>query len=232
LICDKFTFHLLNYFVEMKRVKLLQIAVYIVFAAFFFQDAAADFYKGFTDGYTHGVGKLGNSAIETIVIPDARIDNRITGRIINGDMKINDNYQLEGVSIFADVRVNASLINKPLWLNAINWILVFGQVFLLGWIAWLINKIIDCIYAAAIFEYTSLRMIRQAGFLFIAYAVANYIYVQEDFFSNKYLVNSPVTMVNSSTFNFGMLLCGLLVLIIAEAFNQGAHLKREQDLTI
>ncbi len=72
----------------------------------------------------------------------------------------------------------------------------------------------------------------QAGVLLIIYAIANYLYQQGSYLKSKYLVNPPFSVLNGSAFSFELLMCGLLVLIVAEAFKQGARLKEEQDLTI
>jgi hypothetical protein len=40
----------------MKKVRALQILVYIVFGLFVFQNMAADFWQGFKDGYNDGMG--------------------------------------------------------------------------------------------------------------------------------------------------------------------------------
>ncbi|WP_183573915.1 DUF2975 domain-containing protein [Mucilaginibacter sp. X5P1] len=213
----------------MKRVRLLQLAVYIVFAALFFQNAATGLYKGFMDGIR---GDVDTSGVVTSVIPGSAIDPRLIAGAKDGNMKLNNNYSLEDISVNAYVRINAKFINTPSWLSALNMILAFACFIILAGIAYIINKIIYSIFEGSIFESKQLKMIWWIGLSLIVYTIVDYAYQQVDFCVSKSLINSPVTILNASAYDFEVLMCGLLVLIIAEAFKQGAQLKEEQELTI
>ncbi len=213
----------------MKRVRLLQVAVYVVFAALFFQNVAPAFYKGFMDGINGDVDKAG---VITSVLPGAAIDPHLIPGAKDGNMQVNNNYSLEDISINAYVRVNAKFINTSPWLSALNMVLTFACFVILASIAYVINKVIYSIYKGSIFESKHLEMIRRIGLLLIVYTIVNYCFQQTDFYISKSLINSPVTILNASAYDFEVLICGLLVLIIAEAFKQGAQLKEEQELTI
>lgn len=213
----------------MKKVRLLQVAVYIVFAALFFQNAAPGLYKGFMDGISGDVDKVGGI---TSVIPGATIDPHLIVGARDGNRRLNADYSLEDISVSANVRVNAKYINTPAWLSALDIILAFACFIVLGGVAYIINKVIYSIYEGSIFESRRLKMISRIGLLLIVYTIVNYCFQQTDFYISKSLINSPVTILNASAYDFEVLICGLLVLIIAEAFKQGAQLKEEQELTI
>ncbi|WP_428330780.1 DUF2975 domain-containing protein [Mucilaginibacter sp.] len=216
----------------MKKVRLLQIAVYLVFAALFFQDAAAGFYKGFREGYNAGMGHENKNNTETTVIPEASIDPSLISIVKNNEMLLNPDYKLEDIKMSADIRVNSKMLNTPFWLSFLNGFFVLALLLLLIRIAYVINKIIYHIYEGSIFESRPLKLIRQAGILMIAFSLVDYAYQQESLICYKSLVNSPVIILNNAAFSFEILMCGLLVLIVAEAFKQGAQLKEEQELTI
>lgn len=213
----------------MKKVKLLQVAVYVVFAALFFQNAAQGLYKGFMDGYNGDVDKAG---VVTTVIPGAAIDPGIIVGARDGNKRLNADYSLEEINVNAYVRVNAKFMNTPSWLSALYITLAFAAFTVLAGIAYLINKVIYSIYEGSIFEGRNLKIIRWIGLSLIVYTIVDYSYQQVDFLVSKSLINSPIVILNASAYNFEVLMCGLLVLIIAEAFKQGAQLKKEQELTI
>jgi hypothetical protein len=216
----------------MEKVRLLQIAVYIVFTALFFQNAAAGFYKGFKEGFSNGVEDNTKPGGMITVIPAAVIDARLLHGDIDGKMLLNNNYKLEDIGINADIRVNSKLANPPWWLSAFDVALVVGNFLILLRLSIIMSVIIFNIYTYSIFNKKAVGLIRQTGFLLIIYSIADYLFQQETFLKSKYLVNPPVTILNTSDFNFELLMCGLLVLIVAEAFKQGVQLKEEQELTI
>ena len=213
----------------MKKVRLLKVAVYIVFAALFFQNAAPGLYQGLVDSIR---GDTNETGVVTLVLPGAAIDPRLIPGARDGSMQVNNNYSLDDISVNAYVRVNAKFINTPSWLSALNMILAFAEFAILASIAYIINKVIYSIFEGSIFESKHLEMIRRIGLLLIVYTVVDYGFQQAAFYVSKGLVNSPLTILNASAYDFEVLICGLLVLIIAEAFKQGALLKQEQELTI
>jgi hypothetical protein len=215
----------------MKKIRLLQIAVYIAFAAFFLQDAAADAYKGFMEGWNDSAMQTEKPTLATRLIPDVTIDGNFINNFKGGKLKVNNNYGLENIGVTADLRVKEDLVNNPLWLTVCKVILVCGILYLLLRTAWIINTIIFNIYKGTMFRREAVKLMRQMGILLILYFVANYIYQQLSYFESS-LINSPFKIINASSFNFEALICGLLVLIIADAFKEATLLKEEQELTI
>jgi hypothetical protein len=216
----------------MKKIRLLQVAVFVVFAALILQVAAIDFYKGFMEGIGDDVENKINPEITTSLIPSAVIDARLINSSTDEKMQLNNNYRLENISINADIRVNDKSVKTTWWLIAFQVIIDVVIFILLVRLSYVIYIIIFNIYINAIFNKRSVNLIRQTGFLLIIYSVADYLSQQETYLKSKSLVNLPVTIINTSDFNFVLLLCGLLVLILAEAFKQGAKLKEEQEFTI
>jgi len=216
----------------MKKVRLLQIVVYIAFGLFFLQNSAANFYEGFKEGYTDGHNYTTGRSTTTTLIPDVAIDGKLLGNYKDEKLQLDKNYSLEHVNVSANIRVTDTSAVAPFWLSALSVIIVFSMLILLIRIAYIMNKIILNIYKGEVFEKKSVDLIRQTGFLLIIYFVADYIFQQVEFYNEKALLASPVTIINNSAFNFALLISGLLVLIVAEAFKQGASLKEEQELTI
>ena len=215
----------------MKKIRLLQIAVYVAFAAFFLQDAAADAYKGFMEGAGLSKGYNENPGVETSLIPSVSIDAASIAEFKGDKLKLNDNYSLENVGISADIRVKKNLEKKCFWLSASIAILVCTILYLIIRTAWIINKIIYNIYNGVMFRSDAVRRIREMGLLLILYFIADYIFQQLSYMESK-LINVPFKLINTSSFNFEALICGLLMLTIAAAFKEAAQLKEEQDLTI
>ena len=215
----------------MKKIRLLQIAVYIAFAAFFLQDAAADAYKGFMEGAGLSKGYNENPGVETSLIPSVSIDAASIAEFKGDKLKLNDNYSLENVGISADIRVKKNLEKKSFWLSASIAILVCTILYLIIRTAWIINKIIYNIYNGVMFRSDAVRRIREMGLLLILYFIADYIFQQLSYMESK-LINVPFKLINTSSFNFEALICGLLMLTIAAAFKEAAQLKEEQELTI
>jgi hypothetical protein len=216
----------------MKKIRLLQGAVFIVFAALILQVAAVDIYKGFMEGVSDGIENKANPEITTSLIPSAVIDARLINAGKDGTRQLNNNYRLENISINADIRVNDKLVKTPWWLTLFQVIIDVVIFILLVRLCYMVYIIIFNIYINAIFNKRSVSLVRQTGVLLIIYPVADYLSQQETYLKSKSLLNAPITVINASEFNFVLLLCGLLVLILAEAFKQGAKLKEEQEFTI
>jgi hypothetical protein len=115
----------------MKKVRFLQIVVYIVFALFFLQNAAGDAYKGFIDGFNDGYDLEDNpKPVElTTVIPSATIDASLMKRYADGKISMPNSYALERVYVNADIRVNSKLMAVPWWLSAFDLIMAFINFF-------------------------------------------------------------------------------------------------------
>jgi hypothetical protein len=215
----------------MKKVQLLQVAVFIVFAALFLQEATPGLYKSFQEGLKDGMAYKSKPETETMLIPSVVVGGDLI-KAKDAKLSVNKNYALEDISINADLRVNADLLNAPWWLIVLHVILVWTILFLLVRLSLTMNNIIFNIYTGAIFNKKSVSQILQVGLLLIVYSIIDYGYQLEEFFKSKCLVNAPLTILNTSAFNFELLLAGLLALIVAEAFKQGALLKEEQELTV
>jgi hypothetical protein len=220
----------------MKKIRLLQIAIYIAFAALFLQDAAPAAYKGFIEGYNDGYDHAHNAnsptAVKTMLLPSVTIDPAALIAVKNDKVLVNKDYSLENVSISADIRVKDDLAQPPWWFITAQVIVVLTILYLLFKIAYIINNIIYNIYRGTMFRAEVIKPMRKMGILLILYFVADYIFEQLSYLESSMLINSPFKTLNTSAFNFEALICGLLVLIIADAFKEAVQLKEEQELTI
>lgn len=215
----------------MKKIRLLQITVYIAFAALFLQDAAANAYKGFMEGLNDSAAQTEKPDQATKLIHEVLIDGASIADLNPGNLKPGGNYRLENITINADIRVKQNLVTNPWWLSVLKAILVLGILYLLLKTAWIINNIIYNIYKGTMFRNEAVKLMREMGVLLILYFAADYIY-QQVTYSESNMINSPFKIINTSGFNFEVLICGLLILIIADAFKEATQLKEEQELTI
>ena len=175
----------LNNFIHMKKVRLLQVAVFVVFAALILQVAAVDFYKGFMEGVSDGIENKANPEITTTLIPSTVIDARLIKGSKDEKMQLNNNYRLENISINADVRVNDKLVKSPWWLTVFQVIIDLVIFILLVRLCYMVYIIIFNIYINAIFNKRSVSLVRQTGFLLIIYSVADYLSQQETYLRSK-----------------------------------------------
>ncbi|MES2276865.1 MAG: DUF2975 domain-containing protein [Bacteroidota bacterium] len=217
----------------MAKIKALQYLVYIAFGLFILQDIATDAYKGFKEGYEDGAYAAGH-------------DNRQRGplliTVLNGDMlthkpqgelKIDNDYTLQNISINTEVRLSAQAGTTPWWLETIFGIVTLSAAAILILVAITINKIIVKIAAGSMFDELCIKLIRQTARLLLLFTLFDYLYQRLAYFKNSRLIHGPfLSVANTSAFNFQVLLCAILIYIIAEAFKQGYRLKQEQDLTI
>jgi hypothetical protein len=215
----------------MKKIRLLQIAVYIAFAAFFIQNAAPDAYKGFIEGAGLSKGYKETPGTVTSLIPSVYINGASFTEFKNNQLKPNDNYSLENISINADLKVKQELSVKPLWLSFCIAILVFGILFLVLKTAWTVNNIIFNIYNGTMFRSEAVKLMREMGILLILYFIADYIFQQLSYLGSTF-ANIPFKLINPSAFNFEALILGLLVIAIADAFKEATQLKEQQEFTI
>jgi hypothetical protein len=95
-----------------------------------------------------------------------------------------------------------------------------------------INKIIIMIYKGTTFSDLCINYIRKTGMLMLMYSLADYAWQWLEYAEQTMLIRSPLKVVNTSAFNFEILLTAIFIFIIAEAFKQGGILKAEQELTI
>ena len=222
----------------MKKVRFLQATVWLVFAVLLAFIVVVPFYKGYIKDSSGSNGSTTKPEINLSVLPgavlDARsIDNtRSIDNIKDQKLRINDNYQLENISIHADIKVNTQSIKTPWWLSIYDLLIAIVMFLLLLRLSVILTAIIFNIYSYSIFNKGTVSQFRQIGLLLIIYTGVDYISQQEIFLKSKYLINSPLTIINTSSYDSVVLLCSLLVFIVAEAFKQGAQLQEQQELTI
>jgi hypothetical protein len=215
----------------MKKVRALQILVYIVFGLFVFQNMAADMWQGFKDGYNDGMGTADGTKSYGPTL-QATIDGSFISQKNNGEMKIGENYTLKNIIINSDIVINNDNISASWLLNVID----IGLVLLITVIAirtaYLINKIIANIVEGTLFEPRCIKLIKSTGMLLLLFTLTDYAGQQVSYQVLIAKLHVPLKIINTSAFNFGTLVFAILVFILAEAFKQGARLKEEQALTI
>jgi hypothetical protein len=215
----------------MKKVRALQILVYIVFGLFVFQNMATDMWQGFKDGYNDGMGTTDGTKRYGPTL-QATIDGGFISQKNNGEMKIGDDYTLKNIIINSDIVVNNDNISAAWSLNMIEIGLVLITTVIVIRIAYLINKVIVNIVEGTLFEPQCIKRIKATGMLLLVFTLTDYIGQQVSYQVLIAKLHVPLKIINTSTFNFGTLVFAILVFILAEAFKQGARLKEEQALTI
>jgi hypothetical protein len=215
----------------MKKVRALQILVYIVFGLFVFQNIAADVWQGFKDGWNDGMGTTSGVKRYGPTL-QATIDGSFISQKNNGEMKIGENYTLKNIIIDSDIVVNNDNISASWLLNAIDIGLVLVITVIAIRIAYLINKVIANIVEGTLFEPRCIKLIKNTGILLLLFTLADYAGQQVSYQVLIAKLHVPLKIINTSAFNFGTLVFAILVFILAEAFKQGARLKEEQELTI
>lgn len=215
----------------MKKVRALQILVYIVFGLFIFQVMAADMWQGFKDGYNDGMNTTGGAKRYGPTL-HATIDGSFIAQKNNGEMKIGDDYTLKNIIINSDIVVNNANISAAWSLNAIEIGLVLIISVIVIRIAYLINKVIVNIVEGTLFEPKCIKLIKSTGTMLLLFTLIDYVGQQVSYQMLIAKLHVPLKIINTSAFNFGTVVFALLVFILAEAFTQGARLKEEEALTI
>lgn len=215
----------------MKKVRALQILVYIVFALFVFQNIAADAWQGFKDGFNEGM-QMPDGAKSYGPTLQATIDGSFISQKSNGEMKIGEDYTLKNIFISSDIVVNNDSISAGWPLKVIEIALILLITIIVIRIAYLINKVIINIVNGALFEPECIKLIKNTGVLLLLFTLVDYAGQQVSYQVLMAKLHLPLKIVNTSQFNFGTLVFAILVFILSEAFKQGARLKEEQALTI
>ncbi|MFD0764834.1 DUF2975 domain-containing protein [Mucilaginibacter lutimaris] len=214
----------------MKKIKTLQILVYIAFTLYFIQNYAPELYRGAIDGFNDY-----NNATDTAPAGPALIST-LDGNIIQGvkrdTLRVGNDYLLRDISVSAHVRLTNPNIQAPEWIKTIQVLSGMLIINLLGYTAYHINKVIANIYNQHMFDITCIRLIRKIGFNILAYTITGFIYDWSYYIKQLKLIHPPLKVVNTLSFNYGAVLCAIFVFVIAEAFAQGSKLKEEQELTI
>jgi hypothetical protein len=213
-----------------KKIKTLQILVYVTFSLYFVQNFGSEIYKGAIDGFNDSADinehrPLG-PALFTV------LDGGMIPGVKNDSLQVGKDYLLRDIKISTEIRVTNSDIEAPQWIRVIKVLLTVLIINLLGYTASFINKIMFHVYQGTMFETTCIRLIRKTGVYILLYAVADYAIEWMDFLKEAAVIHAPLKLINTVSFGFGTLLCGIFIFIIAEAFKQGAQLKEEQELTI
>lgn len=216
----------------MKKVRFLQISALLVFAVLLVFVVVVPFYKGLIKGANGSNGSNAKPEIITSVISGAALDARSIDSIKDEKIRLDNNYQLENISIRADIRVNAKLLHIPWWLSVFEVVMAISMFLLLLRLAIIITIIIFHIYTYSIFNKGTVNLFREIGFLLIIYTAVDYLSQLGGFLKIKYLIGSPVIAINASSYDIVLFMCSLLVFIFAEALKQGAQLKEQQELTI
>ena len=213
----------------MNKIKSLQILVYIAFGVLIVYNVLPDASRGFKDGFIDGYNlKHGVKTTKDLIPAVLSVKNSVDGQLKN--LPAGKGYTLHNVRINADVEVNTGA--GITWFGITGIVLVLFIALMLLLVAYHVNMVIVNIANGDIFETVCIYHIRRAGALLIVYCIADVIY-QGIVYTELYsVINGPVHVVNTTVFNFPVLICAFLAFIIAEAFKQGAILKHEQDLTI
>jgi hypothetical protein len=217
----------------MKKIKALQILVYVSFGLLVLQDVAKDMYRGFKEGYEDGnyAATHGNRQRGPLLITVFNGD--LLTHHPEGQLKIGTDYTLQDITINGKLRLSAQADTAPWWLDAFYGAVTLSIAAVLIIIAITINKIIVKIAEGTMFDGACIKLIRKTASLMLLYTLADYLYQRLEYWKDSRLVHAPfLSVANTTNFNFTLLVCAILVYIIAEAFKQGAMLKAEQDLTI
>ena len=215
----------------MKKIRVLQILIYIVFGLFILQNVGDDMYRGFKAGF-NDYGK----DVKAATGPSKQVQISITeGKIITGNgtdtFNIGPKYNHQNVTIQTTVD-GKTFLPKPWWLTTTNIALLIITLYLLYKMATNINTVILNIYKGTMFDEQSIKLIQKTGLLVILFSVVDYAYQWYDYKEQLLTISESLKIDNTVAFSFGMLLCAIFVFIIAEAFKQGGKLKEEQELTI
>ncbi len=213
----------------MKKLKALQFLIYLVFGLLIIHDVLPGFTRGFIDGFRDGTNEAHGQPSKTQLLPAVLKGDVLTQR--GSDLKINGDYTLQNIYLNADVQLNANAQANTL-LTTISAVLTLGVATLLVLIAISINKIVVSIVNGNMFESKSIRYLQRIGLLLLTYAVADVIYQRINIAILRDVIHTPLHVYNTTSFNFEVVICAILVFIAAEAFKYGAQLKTEQDLTI
>ena len=216
----------------MKKIRSLQILVYVVFGLLILQNSARDAYKGFMDGANWEYDRNGDRIKENKHLPYVYLDGSLFTHKTDTTVRIGSAYTLENINIISDIKVSQDIIKVPWWFDIIKILLVAFIVLLLFKMAKTVNKIIIMIYKGTTFNELCINHIRKTGMLMLMYSLADYAWQRLEYAEQTMLIRSPLKVVNTSAFNFEILLIAIFIFIIAEAFKQGGILKAEQELTI
>lgn len=216
----------------MKKIQSLQLLVYVAFGLLIFQSSASDdALRGFRDGLIESFFPDTKTLISAPPL-NAIINGSFITHTNAADLKVDDKYLLQNISIYTTVKVNPDKIPSPVVLTWLNMLMVFVVFVILVIIARTINKVIRRIVEGSMFDIGCIKLINRIGLLMLLYALADFAFQEIDYYRQIKMIHAPLQVVNTTSFNFMIIITAILVFIIAEAFKQGARLKDEQSLTI
>jgi hypothetical protein len=215
----------------MKKIRSLQILVYVVFGLLVIQNGAVDAVRGFKDGLNDYRG-----LDDTTPASGPALSTMIEGDFIthgtNNELKVGNDYTLQNISIYSDVKIKSDKRYDFLTVTVVTLFLAFTLLGIIIKIAFTINKIVLRIAGGTMFEPDCIKLITITGIMMVLYSLIDYVGQLVSYYEQKMLIHLPMKVVNTSSYNFGILICAILVFILAEAFKQGARLREEQALTI
>jgi hypothetical protein len=215
----------------MKKIRRLQVLVYIAFALFFIQNGAADALRGFKEGVRDGMDLKSSGFTQGLPLHPV-IDGSFITHQANGELRIGDDYIMGDINITSEVRINADRLVTPWIIRATTIVLMLSIIIIMGKMAYTINRVIQNITEGNMFEPEGIKQVKNIGMLLLMYSLVDFGYQLIIYYEQKLLIHSPLKVVNTSSFNFVALIIAILVFIIAEAFKQGAKLKENEALTI
>jgi len=215
----------------MKKIRSLQILVYLVFGSFVLRAVAIGALQGLKEGYGDALSMNDDSFRQGTAINTVINGNYLTNTT-NGELKIGDKYILENVRIMGDMRVNHNKVDTPYIAVALKWILILGITIMAGMVAYNINRVIKKISDGSMFDRDCIKLISNVGALLTFLSLADYAYQQLSYLEQSQLIQAPLRVINTTAFDYSSFICAILAFIIAEAFKQGARLKEEQSLVI
>lgn len=213
----------------MKKLKALQFLVYLVFALLIVHDVLPGFTRGLIDGFTDGRNEANGQPSSSQLLPATLYGDVITQK--NSTLKIDNNYTLQNIYLDTDVRLSTDAqANKSL--TVISTILTSGIAIVFILIAININKTVVSIVNGQAFGEKCIRYIRRIGSYLLIYAIADVILQRINIAILRDVIHGSLHVYNTTSFNFQVIICAILIFIAAEAFKYGAQLKAEQELTI
>ena len=211
----------------MKKIRKLQILVYIILGLLIIQNGAADAVRGFKDGLeSDDTSPLSGPALSTVIEGDFM--THTTGN----ELKLGNDYVLQNISIYSDVKLKKGKRYDHLAVTVLTILLEIALLCIIVKIVVTIDKIIIDIAGGTMFEPDCIKLITTGGVWIALYSLIDYISQLAHYYEQKVLIHLPMKVMNTSSYSFGILICAILMFILAEAFKQGAKLKEEQALTI
>ena len=215
----------------MKKIRRLQVLVYIAFGLFFIQNGAVDALRGFKEGVRDGMGLKSSGFTQGSTLHPV-IDGSFITHQTDGELRIGDDYIMGDINITSEVRVNADKLVTPWIIRVTTIVLMLSLIIIMGKMAYTINRIIQNIAEGNMFQLECIKQIKNIGILLLTYSLVDFGYQLITYYEQKLLIHSPLKVINTSSFDFVALIIAILVFIIAEAFKQGAKLREDQALTI